>query len=76
MAIYLSVSAGGGPRPAPGGIGGIDFFALAAGLAAAGAPSAVAAGVAPGHRVITLWLPLPLPPATCMFAVLAHRRII
>jgi uncharacterized membrane protein YbhN (UPF0104 family) len=52
---------------------GLDV-ALVAGLAAAGASSALAVGAVLGYRMITVWVPLV--PAACMFAVLLRRRII
>ncbi|HEY0541719.1 MAG TPA: lysylphosphatidylglycerol synthase transmembrane domain-containing protein [Actinoallomurus sp.] len=71
--IYLGVSALAALIPSPGAIGGLDV-ALVAGLAAAGATSAVAVGAVLGYRMITVWLPLL--PAACTFAVLVRRRII
>jgi uncharacterized membrane protein YbhN (UPF0104 family) len=71
--IYLGVSALAALIPSPGAIGGLDV-ALVAGLAAAGATSAVAVGAVLGYRMITVWVPLL--PAACTFAVLVRRRII
>jgi uncharacterized membrane protein YbhN (UPF0104 family) len=73
MVIYLGVSSVAAVVPSPGAIGGLDV-ALVAGLAAAGASSAVAIGAVLGYRMITVWLPLL--PAACVFAVLLRRRII
>jgi uncharacterized membrane protein YbhN (UPF0104 family) len=73
MVIYLGMSSLTAIIPSPGAIGGLDV-ALVAGLAAAGASSAVAVGTVLGYRMITVWLPLP--PAACTFAVLLRRRII
>jgi uncharacterized membrane protein YbhN (UPF0104 family) len=73
MVIYLGVSSLAAVVPSPGAIGGLDV-ALVAGLAAAGASSAVAVGTVLGYRMITVWLPLL--PAAGMFAVLLRRRII
>jgi uncharacterized membrane protein YbhN (UPF0104 family) len=73
LVIYLGMSSLTSVIPSPGAIGALDV-ALAAGLAAAGASSAVAVGAVLGYRMITVWLPLP--PAACTFAILWRRRII
>lgn len=67
LVIYLGMPSVTAAIPSPGAIGALDL-ALAAGLTAAGASSAMAVGAVLGYRAITVRLPLS--PAACTFAVL------
>ncbi|MFE9453679.1 YbhN family protein [Streptomyces sp. NPDC006739] len=69
--IYLAASGAAALLPTPGGLGSLDA-ALALGLTASGAPTAAAASVVLGYRLLTVWLPLV--PGLVVLGLLVRRK--
>ncbi|MFE0513241.1 YbhN family protein [Streptomyces sp. NPDC058964] len=69
--LYLAASSAAALLPTPGGLGSLDA-ALGLALTASGAPSAAAASVVLGYRLLTVWLPLL--PSLLVLGVLIRRR--
>lgn len=68
---YLVASSAAVLLPTPGGIGSLDA-ALALALVLAGAPTAAAASVVLGYRLLTVWLPLV--PGLVTLGLLVRRK--
>ncbi|MFJ3230927.1 YbhN family protein [Streptomyces sp. NPDC086787] len=69
--LYLAASSAAALLPTPGGLGSLDA-ALAFALTASGAPSATAASVVLGYRLLAVWLPLL--PGLLVLGVLIRRK--
>ncbi|MFJ3639864.1 lysylphosphatidylglycerol synthase domain-containing protein [Streptomyces sp. NPDC090108] len=69
--LYLAASTAAALLPTPGGLGSLDA-ALAFALTVSGAPTATAASVVIGYRLLTVWLPLV--PGLLVLTFLVRRK--